>query len=73
MPGKVADASVVAAMAFEEPNASEAAALVEGSDLTAPTILHHELASVAGSPLPNLPPWGEGTMALVHSTPACGR
>ncbi len=47
MPGRVVDASVVAAMAFEEPNAGEAASLVEGYDLSAPTVLHYELASVA--------------------------
>lgn len=47
MPGRVVDASVVAAMAFEEPNAREAASLVEGYDLCAPTVLHYELASVA--------------------------
>ncbi len=47
MPGRVVDASVVAAMAFEEPNAREAASLVEGYDLSAPTVLHYELASVA--------------------------
>ena len=47
MPGKVVDASVIAAMAFEEPGADEAEALLAGSDLAAPTFLAYELTSVA--------------------------
>ena len=47
MPAKVADASVIAAIAFEEPRADEAEALLEGADLSAPTLLAYELTSVA--------------------------
>lgn len=39
MPDKVADASVVAAMVFEEPRADEAEALIDGDDLFGPTLL----------------------------------
>jgi predicted nucleic acid-binding protein len=47
MPGRVADASVIAAIIFEEPRADEANALASGADLYAPTILAYELGSVA--------------------------
>jgi predicted nucleic acid-binding protein len=47
MPAKVADASVIAAIAFGEPRASEAEALLDRSDITAPTLLAYELTSVA--------------------------
>ena len=47
MPGRVVDASVVAALAFQEPNAGRAISLIEGFDLVAPTLLPYELASVA--------------------------
>ena len=47
MPGKVADASVLAAVAFGEPEATDAAALIGDADLYEPTLLRYELASVA--------------------------
>lgn len=47
MAGKVADASVVAAVAFQEPRAEEAVALLKGGPLYAPELLAYELASVA--------------------------
>jgi len=47
MPAKIADASVIAAIAFGEPRASEAEALLDGSDISAPTLLAYELTSVA--------------------------
>ena len=47
MPGKVVDASVIAAMTFEEPGAEEAEALLDGSDLAAPSFLAYELTNVA--------------------------
>ena len=47
MPGKVVDASVIAAIAFQESTALEAEALLEGSDLAAPPLLGFELANVA--------------------------
>ena len=47
MPGKVADASVLAAIAFGEPRADEAALLLEGSLLHEPLLLPFELGSVA--------------------------
>ena len=47
MPGKVADASVMAAIAFGEPRADEAGALLDGSDIFAPTLLAYELTNVA--------------------------
>ena len=47
MPGRVADASVLGSLIFNEPRATEAATLLNGSDLYAPTLLTYELASVA--------------------------
>jgi len=47
MGGRVVDASVVAAVAFGEPRASEAAELLRGADLYAPSLLAYELTSVA--------------------------
>lgn len=47
MPGRVIDASVLAAIAFDEPRADEALALVRGADLYAPDLLRYEMASVA--------------------------
>ena len=47
MPGKVVDASVIAAVAFQETRALEAEAILEGADLAAPLLLGYELANVA--------------------------
>ena len=47
MRARVADASVVAAMLFQEPQAQEAVALLKGAQLYEPTLLPYELASVA--------------------------
>lgn len=47
MPVKVVDASVLAALAFGEPRADEAASLLSGADLYAPNLLPYEMASVA--------------------------
>jgi predicted nucleic acid-binding protein len=44
---KVVDASVMAALAFGEPRADEAARLLSGAELCAPDLLPYELASVA--------------------------
>jgi predicted nucleic acid-binding protein len=46
MPGKVADASILAALIFEEGKANEAAALVSGVELHAPHLLAYELGNV---------------------------
>jgi predicted nucleic acid-binding protein len=47
MPVKVVDASVLAALAFGEPRADEAATLLSSADLYAPELLSYELANVA--------------------------
>lgn len=47
MPGKVADASVIAAFVFREPEREEAWSLIGGADIYAPTLLAYELASIA--------------------------
>jgi predicted nucleic acid-binding protein len=47
MPARVADASVVAAIAFGEPLATEAVRLLSGATVFAPSLLPYELASVA--------------------------
>lgn len=46
MPGKVVDASAVAALIFVEPEADDVARQLEGFDLAAPTLLPYEIASV---------------------------
>ena len=47
MPGKVADASVIGAIVFEEPEATTALALLGDDDLYTPVLLAFELASIA--------------------------
>ena len=47
MPGRVVDASVVAAWCFREPRAAEALRLLRDADLYAPGLLAYELASIA--------------------------
>lgn len=47
MPAKVVDASVLAALTFQEPRTQEALALLTGADLIAPMLLAYELTSVA--------------------------
>jgi predicted nucleic acid-binding protein len=46
MPARVADASVLAALAFREPRADEAAQLLADAQLYEPPLLAYELASV---------------------------
>ncbi len=47
MAGKVADASVLAALVFREPLAEEAAALIQDVELLEPHLLAYELANTA--------------------------
>jgi predicted nucleic acid-binding protein len=47
MSARVADASIVAAIAFAEPRAQEALVLTAGKALYAPTLLRYEVASAA--------------------------
>jgi predicted nucleic acid-binding protein len=47
MPAKVVDASALAAITFQEPRFAEAVALLEDTELHAPTLLAYELTSVA--------------------------
>ena len=47
MAASVADASVLAAIMFDEPRRAEAEALLRDADLFEPTLLPYELASVA--------------------------
>ena len=47
MPASVVDTSVLAAIAFQEPRAEEAIALLRDRDLYAPALLAYELTSVA--------------------------
>ncbi len=47
MPDKVVDASILAAIAFEEPRAAEGEKLIEGAALFAPSLLPYELCSAA--------------------------
>ena len=47
MPGSVADASILGAVAFGEPNAEEAVSLLADAKLYEPTLLAYDLASIA--------------------------
>ena len=47
MPARVADASVIAAIAFGEPEAGEALSLLDNAELYEPSLLAYELASIA--------------------------
>lgn len=55
MPGKIADASVVAALAFQEPDAEKAASWLEDGELYAPALLAYELVSVATKKIRRFP------------------
>ena len=55
MPGRVVDASVIAAFAFAEARADEARNLIKEATLFAPEILPYELASVALKKSKSLP------------------
>ena len=47
MPAKVADASLLAAVAFGEPEAADAVVLIGDADLYEPILLRYEMASIA--------------------------
>ncbi len=47
MPARVADASVIDAIAFKEDQAEQAESLLHGAELYEPPLLAYELASVA--------------------------
>ena len=47
MPGKVVDASIMGAIAFQEGETTDAMRLVSGADLYAPLLLKYELTSIA--------------------------
>lgn len=55
MPGKVADASVLGAVVFGEPRATETRLLLAGADLYEPALLAYELASIARKKYPGIP------------------
>lgn len=61
---RVADASVLAAMLFQEPRAEEAHTLLEGAELYEPTLLPYELASIARKKIVRYP---EQREALLES------
>lgn len=47
MPDKVVDASVIAAIAFQETRSLEAEEILDGANLSAPLLLGYELANIA--------------------------
>ncbi|GBD32964.1 hypothetical protein HRbin33_01940 [bacterium HR33] len=57
MPAKVADASVLAAIAFGEPRAEEATSLLQDAILHEPALLAYELTSVAQKKALRYPGW----------------
>ena len=62
MPGRVADASVLTALAFAEPGAQEAAESLGDYDLYEPTLLRYELASIARKKIIQYPGQREGLL-----------
>ncbi len=55
MPGRVVDASAIAAIVFVERHAADAAAQLNGFDLCAPSLLRFELTNVAVQKLRQAP------------------
>jgi predicted nucleic acid-binding protein len=55
MPGKVIDASALAAAAFEEPEGDRIGQLLEDSELSAPTLLLYEINNVASQKIRRFP------------------
>jgi len=47
MPARVVDASVLAAIVFAEPEASEAQRAIGGAEMCAPSLLSYEISNVA--------------------------
>ena len=62
MPGKVADASLLAAVAFGEPGAANAVDLIRDADLYEPPLLAYELASVARKKISSNPEQRDGVI-----------
>ena len=66
MPGKVVDASAVAALLFVEPGADEVARQLEGFEVTAPSLLPYEIASVARKKIALRPDDSEQILAALE-------
>ena len=66
MPGKVVDASAVAAFLFVEPEADKVARQLEGFELTAPSLLPYEIASVARKKIARHPGFSEQVLAALE-------
>ena len=60
MPGNVADATLLAALAFGEPGAANAVDLIRDSDLYERPLLAYELASLARKKISNNPEQRDG-------------
>jgi len=65
MPGRVVDASAVAAFLFVEPEADEVAQQLEGFELTAPSLLPYEIANVARKKIALHPDLSEQVLAAL--------
>ncbi len=59
MPTKVVDASAIGALLFNEPNADEIVSSLKGCELTAPTLLPYEVASICLKKIAAEPDTGE--------------
>ncbi len=68
MPARVVDASDVAAIAFAEPRAEEALALLGTDDLYAPSLLAYELTTVARKKSLLYPDQAQFFAELLHGT-----
>ncbi len=66
MPAKVVDASVIAAILFNEEDASMVVELIGDADLWAPRLLPFELSSVACNESRFSPKLQEGVMAALE-------
>ena len=72
MAGIVVDSSVFAAMAFDEPNAEEALALVSGCEFYAPTLMAFEVTNTAWKKITRTPALRPGileSLSVALSTP----
>ena len=63
MPGRGADASILGAVAFGEPNAEEAISLLADAELYEPTLLAYELASIARKKIVGYPSLTESILS----------
>ena len=68
MPAKVADASLLGAVVFDEPRATEARSMLAGADLYEPALLAYELASIARKKIGTSPDQKEALLQALEES-----